>query len=125
MQSILSAPIEAGGERVGALNLYSSEPNAFGDTAEAAASPLARRAADVIAGSKVFEVSRKLVNDMEATLEARELIGQAKGILMTRHNVGPERAADLLRERSEQVGRGLGDVAEDLVRGRHHGGTGG
>ena len=50
-------------------------------------------------------------------MQARELVGQAKGILMTRHNLGPEQSSDLLLRRCEQVGRGLRDVAEDLIRG--------
>lgn len=117
--SILSSPLEAGDEVLGALNLYSFSAHAFDETSEDAALPLTREAARVIAGSRVYELTRKLAQDMEQALETRELIGQAMGVLMTRHNIGPKQASELLGRACEQEGRRVRDVAEDMVR-RHH-----
>lgn len=50
-----------------------------------------------------------------AAISTRDLIGQAKGILMERYKVDAERAFMLLSRVSQQSNRRLRDVAEELA----------
>ena len=52
---------------------------------------------------------------LEAALVTRDLIGQAKGILMARRNVDDEQAFALLQQASQHTNRRLRDVAEAIV----------
>ena len=49
-------------------------------------------------------------------LGSRDLIGQAKGILMERYKIGPERAFLVLTRVSQTSNRKLHDIATELVR---------
>jgi AmiR/NasT family two-component response regulator len=53
----------------------------------------------------------------EAALARRDIIGQAKGILMHRFTIGADRAFDLLVDMSQHENRKLAEVAADLVAG--------
>jgi AmiR/NasT family two-component response regulator len=54
-------------------------------------------------------------HSLQGAFGRRALIEQAKGVLMERHAIDPDRAFDLLRERSQNSGRKLIDVAEAIV----------
>ena len=51
------------------------------------------------------------VQGLEEALLSRDVIGQAKGILMERLHLTPEQAFDQLREASQQRNRKLRDIA--------------
>lgn len=92
----------------GALNLYAARPHVFdGDTADtgalfAAQAALALRGAQRAAG-------------LEVALENRDVIGQAKGILMERFRVRQSSAFAMLVESSQHTNMKLVDVASWLV----------
>jgi AmiR/NasT family two-component response regulator len=52
---------------------------------------------------------------LNQALESRDVIGQAKGILMERNRVTADEAFDMLRRASQQVNRKLRDLAEDIA----------
>ena len=54
-------------------------------------------------------------HSLQGAFGRRALIEQAKGVLMERHAIAADRAFDLLRERSQNTGRKLVDVAEAIV----------
>ena len=61
-------------------------------------------------------MSAELTNrHLQTALEHRDVIGQAKGILMARRAVTADEAFDLLRRASQHNGRKLRDVAADVV----------
>ena len=53
---------------------------------------------------------------LHRAMESRASIEQAKGILMQRHGITPDRAFDLLRRISMRYNVKLHDIAEGLVR---------
>lgn len=53
---------------------------------------------------------------LEAALASRDLIGQAKGIIMARKNLDDEGAFAVLKQASQHTNRRLRDVAEEVVR---------
>lgn len=96
------------GQDLGALNLLSREVDAFGDESEHVGLLLASHAAIAVADALRIEgVTRALGN--------RDVIGQAKGILMERFKVTPGRAFELLTQVSQDTNRKLVDVAEELT----------
>jgi transcriptional regulator with GAF, ATPase, and Fis domain len=92
----------------GALNLYASESGVFDEATADTGSLFATQAALVLHGAR-------RVHGMAGALASRDLIGQAKGVLIERMGVGPERAFALLVESSQQTNIKLVDVAAWLV----------
>jgi response regulator NasT len=54
-------------------------------------------------------------HSLQGAFGRRAVIEQAKGILMARHAINPDRAFDLLRDHSQHNGRKLVDVAQAVV----------
>ncbi len=107
--SMLSLQLYVEGDNLGALNLYSRTPNAFDDESEQVGLLFASHAAVAYAGV------RKEAQLAQA-LGSRDLIGQAKGILMERYKISPERAFLVLARVSQESNRKLHDVATELAR---------
>ena len=97
------------GDSLGALNLYASVPHAFDAEAEAVGQVFASHAAIALAGAEHEE-------NLRAGLDSRDLIGQAKGILMERFKVTGPAAFTMLVEVSNRTNRKLVDVAGELAR---------
>jgi GAF domain-containing protein len=107
--SMLSLQLYVEGDNLGALNLYSRRPNAFDDESEQVGLLFASHAAVAFAGV------RKEAQLAQA-VASRDLIGQAKGILMERYKISPERAFLVLTRISQGSNRKLHDIATELVR---------
>jgi hypothetical protein len=108
---MLSLQLYVEGDNLGALNLYSRPPNAFDDESEQVGLLFASHAAVAFAGvRKEAQLAKAVVS--------RDLIGQAKGILMERYNISPERAFLVLTRISQDNNRKLHDIATELVRER-------
>ena len=107
-RGMLSIQIWVEGDDLGALNLYSYEANAFTDESENIGLLVASHAAVAFAEA---EKSRQLVE----AVDSRDLIGQAKGILMERHKITGEQAFIVLSMASQRTNSRLWNVAEHLV----------
>ncbi|WP_170208532.1 GAF and ANTAR domain-containing protein [Micromonospora pisi] len=100
---------------LGVLSIYATTAGAFGQVAEATGSLLAAHAAVAIAAMSVqFE--------LRTALESRDLIGQAKGVLMERCGVTAEEAFKWLTVTSQRSNIKLRDVARELMTSRDSGG---
>ena len=99
----------------GSLNSYGVIPSAFNDTAQEIGFILAAHAS--VAARAVDERStvQSLDRDLQQALLSRDVIGQAKGILMERLEITPEDAFDLLRRSSQHLNVKLRDVARGLA----------
>jgi len=96
---------------LGALNLYSREADAFDDESEQVGLLFASHAAVALADARELE-------QLQQAVATRDLIGQAKGMLMERYDLDGERAFRVLTRASQNTQRKLRDVAEELVRTR-------
>jgi hypothetical protein len=107
-----SAAADSGG---GSLNFYGVIPHAFTDAAQEIGFILAAHAS--VAARAVDERStlQSLERDLQQALLSRDVIGQAKGILMERLKCTPEDAFDLLRRSSQRLNVKLRDVARGLA----------
>lgn len=108
VRSILGFRLFADEDTMGALNLYSSRPNAFDAQALATGSILAAHAAIAMSWAREREY-------MQAAIDTRDVIGQAKGLLMARRNVTGDAAFELLRDASQRLNVKLYHVAEQVI----------
>ena len=99
-----SAPIV-----LGALNLYALTPHAFSDEDALVAVLLASH------GAVVIDASARQAS-LRTAMESRDVIGQAKGILMERYRISDVAAFDRLRTASQNMNRRLRDIAEHLAQ---------
>ena len=95
-------------ENLGALNLYSSRPDVFTDESEHVGLLVAAHAAVAFAESRE-------VTQLNEAIASRDLIGQAKGILMERYKITGNQAFSMLSEISSRTNTKLIAVAEHLV----------
>lgn len=108
MASVLSFQLitQQGG---GALNLYGETAHCFDTTAQMLGALFADQAAVALAGARRS-------SDLNRALATRDVIGQAKGILMERFSVDDQRAFRMLVESSQQTNVKLRDVAAWVVQ---------
>ncbi|MHA7287748.1 GAF and ANTAR domain-containing protein [Arthrobacter sp. MDT3-44] len=107
-RGMLSIQIWVTGDDLGALNLYSYEANAFTDESENIGLLIASHAAVAFAEA---EESRQL----REAIDSRDLIGQAKGILMERHKIKGPQAFIALSEASQRTNTKLRTVVDHLI----------
>jgi len=93
---------------LGVLNLISDRAHAFTHDSEHTALLFAAHAAVALAGAQAQEQLRE-------AMTTRDLIGQAKGILMERYKLTGEQAFVLLVRASQTSNRKLHDIAEELA----------
>jgi ANTAR domain/GAF domain len=113
--SVLTHRLGSGHEIIGALNLYSSRVSAFDDIDVVALSLLADRAAFLLDVTKSHVDDLERIAQLEEAIKSRDMIGQAKGILMEREGCSADEAFDMLRTASQHLNRKLRAVAADLV----------
>ncbi len=96
------------GGQLGGLNLYARTPGAFDDESQEIGLMLASHAAVALAGAEHEE-------DLRIGMGSRDLIGQAKGILMERYQLTADQAFGVLRRVSQETNRKLADIAAELT----------
>ena len=100
---------------LGAFSLYSATPDAFSDDDQEFGSILAAYMSVAVATAyRRDELSRREAA-LHRGLSTRDVIGQAKGILMERQHLSAGDAFDLLRRASQRLNRKLTDVAQHLA----------
>ncbi|MGW0177946.1 GAF and ANTAR domain-containing protein [Nocardia sp. NPDC003345] len=105
--SMLSFQLYVVGDDLGALNLYAARPHSFGADSERIGLLFAAHAAVAMAAAQQ-------VSQLKRAIDTRDLIGQAKGILMERHKLTADQAFALLVRASQHTNTKLADIAEYL-----------
>ncbi|MDT7569857.1 MAG: hypothetical protein QOE05_31 [Actinomycetota bacterium] len=113
--SSLSTPIPLQQYANAALNMYGAETGAFDDEAIALAQSFASYAGVALANMHLYESTRTLAEQLQAAMESRAVIEQAKGVLMGQRRCTAEEAFDILVKLSQQSNRKLREVAQALV----------
>jgi GAF domain-containing protein len=116
--SSLSVPlaIDEAEQVSGALNLYARQPDAFDANSRSAAQSFAPYAAVAAGNMYAYQSARDMAGSLQAALESRAVIDQAKGILIERHKLTPDQAFQLLARASMNANLKVRDVADHLVR---------
>ena len=111
IRSLLNVRLYTSDETLGTLNLYSREPYKFDADDQAVAHVLARHAAVAIAATRKQE-------NLAQAADARNVIGQAQGILMERYGLTADQAFDVLTRYSQNTNTKLRHVAAGLISNR-------
>lgn len=109
-RALLSTELSLRGTRRVGMTLYADRPEVFDDTARTLAGLSAVQAALVVGGAD-------RAAHLQHAVESRDLIGQAKGILMERFAITADRAFDMLVRASQDTNLKLVDVARLLTEG--------
>ena len=115
VRSVLAVPLVANDRTIGALNLYSRSDDCYDETDEESARLFSAQAAVACANAEVYWRTYTLTEHLREALESRDVIGQAKGILMVRRGCTPEAAFEALRKVSQHRNIKLREVAEHVV----------
>jgi GAF domain-containing protein len=117
--SMMCFQLFVAGDQLGALNMYSRTRGAFDDESQDIGLLFASHAAVALAGAE-HEANLRI------GMGNRDVIGQAKGILMERHRLTAEQAFGVLPRVSQEMNRKLFDIARELtdtgavLEGRRH-----
>ncbi|MFK5691173.1 GAF and ANTAR domain-containing protein [Ornithinimicrobium sp. LYQ92] len=98
-------------EQLGALNIYSTDRDAFDEEAQELARLLAVHAALTVAAAQQ-------VQHLTIAIDRRTTIGKALGIIMVQHDLDDARAFAVLQRLSRHGNRKLYSIAEEVVRTR-------
>jgi ANTAR domain/GAF domain len=104
--------------RMGALNFYSYEAGGLDERDRDIALVLAAHAATALAATTACTAAELEAAQLRQAVNTRDVIGQAKGILMERRKVDADEAFDILRAASQSLNIKLAQVARTLVEHR-------
>lgn len=108
VRSIISFRLFGDSQNVGALNFYAEKPNAFDDDALEIGLLFATHAA------LAWNALRR-DRQFRSALASRDIIGQAKGILMERFKIDAVLAFQLLTRLSQESNTPVAEIAQRLV----------
>jgi GAF domain-containing protein len=115
VRAMLAVPLVATGTCLGTIKVYSAEPAAFDDRAGRLLQLFARQAAVLLANTQTLADARRTNLGLTDALENRNVIGQAKGILLAQGAVDDQAAFAILIAASQRTNTKLHTVARRLV----------
>ena len=115
VRSVLSAPLLAAGDSVGAMKVYSERPHNYGPHDEHVMRLLAAQAAILLANSQSLQEARRLSRQLTEALASRDAVAQATGVLLARGATSPQDAFATLAAAARQAERPVEDVARALL----------
>ncbi|MDD7920687.1 ANTAR domain-containing protein [Actinomycetospora callitridis] len=104
----MSTQLATGAGLRAALNLYSATPDAYDDNARTMAGLFGVQASLLLYGAETAA-------HLQRAVDSRDVIGQAKGILMERFKVDDEDAFNMLVKSSQDTNMKLTAVAHWLI----------
>jgi len=115
--SSLSIPlaVDQDAQVTGALNIYARRPDAFDEASRSVATRFAPYAAVAAGNLYAYQSARDMADNLQAALESRAVIDQAKGILIERYRLTADQAFQLLARTSMTTNRKVRDIAEHLL----------
>jgi GAF domain-containing protein len=114
----LSVPVELDGGVIGTLDIYVGQPRDWDPSEVAALQAYAGLVASLLMAAVTAQVKGRLADQLQAALEHRWLIEQAKGVIMGREELDAQAAFERLRRAARSSTRRLADVAKDVTGGQ-------
>jgi GAF domain-containing protein len=115
-RSVLSAPLVAGEDALGALKVYARHPSAYGDRETHLLTMFAAQAAILVDNMKSPDDAQRISRRLRENFRNRDAIALAKGIIMARDGTQEHMAFLILADRAQREHRSVLEVAERLVR---------
>jgi transcriptional regulator with GAF, ATPase, and Fis domain len=116
-ESVSAVPMRLRSEIVGALNLFSTRSTSLNQHDLAVAQALADIATIGILQQRAIHDSRAFSAQLEAALDSRIVIEQAKGIVAERNQVGVDEAFQQIRRFARNHNRLLSETARQIIAG--------
>ena len=117
VRSIHAIPMTIRVEQIGSLNVIAKEVLSLDAAQMATAQLLADVTVSYLGNSRAFQSQTKLAAQLQAALDSRVVIEQAKGKLSERRGTSVSDAFELMRRYARNNGLKLHDVAGAIVRG--------
>ena len=117
-EALLSAPLVAGGEVIGVLNVHHKEPHAHTPEEIGLLTFLGEQMGGAIVRSRLAEENLRLqqaAEEMKRRLEDRTLVERAKGILQERFHLSEQDAYLRLRNESRRLRRPMRELAQAVL----------
>jgi GAF domain-containing protein len=118
VEAVCAFPMRLRETRIGALNVFLSEPGELEPAVLDAGQALADVATIAILQARTLQDVTVLAGQLSHALESRVVIEQAKGMLAERLGVEPDEAFHRLRRHGRLRGLKLTDLAQQVVDGR-------
>jgi anti-anti-sigma factor len=115
IKAILSSPLRAFDQPVGALNIYSRTASTFEVKDQQVAASFAEKASVILCDAHVDVSDRQMAIRFQEALRSREVLSLAKGIIMERQGINEEVAFNSLLRHSVREGTTLRSRAEAIV----------
>lgn len=115
IKAVLSTPMLIGDRSIGAIKVYSQQPSVYDEHSEQVLGLLAQQSAILLANAQSYEDAHELATQLRDALASRDLIGQAKGVLIARGAPDEKTAFAMLITASQRSDMGVHDVARQLV----------
>jgi GAF domain-containing protein len=115
--SVSAVPMRLRSEVIGALNLFSTRSTALDEHDLAVAQAMADIATIGILQERAIHDSRAFSAQLEAALDSRIVIEQAKGIVAERNQVGVDEAFQQIRQFARNHNRLLSETARQIIAG--------
>ncbi len=115
VRSVLSTPLLAANESIGAMKVYCERPMNYGPHDEHVMRLLAAQAAILLANSQSLAEARRLSRQLTEALSSRDTIAQATGVLMAQGLPTRQAAFGALSAAARRADRPVEDVARALL----------
>jgi GAF domain-containing protein len=117
-RSVHAFPMRLREHTIGALNLFGSADSLFDDTEVRVVQALADVATIALMQERTIRRAEELTEQLQAALNSRIVIEQAKGAVAALAGITPDEAFSLLRSRARSGQRRLVDVARAVLEER-------
>jgi GAF domain-containing protein len=115
LRAMLSVPLVTSGTAIGAIKVYSGQPAAYNARAEHVLELFARQAAILLSNTQALADARRLSAQLTEALSSRDVVGQAKGVLMAQGAASDQAAFAMLVAASQRSNTKLTEVARRVV----------
>jgi GAF domain-containing protein len=114
--AVLGVPLRTDGTKLGAMDIYSNEARVWSPDEIQVAEVFAMMAtAYLLRTSELAEASQR-GEQLQAALDSRVVIEQAKGIVASTHKIGVDEAFNVLRAHARSNQKKMADVARAVVQ---------
>lgn len=115
--SVHAVPLRLRDEQIGGLNLFGTKRRRLRDADQKVAQALADVATIGILQQRSIHRAAQLADQLQAALDSRVVIEQAKGVIAQGGGLDMQRAYDALRGYARSHNRRISDVATEVVHG--------
>lgn len=108
-------PMPSHHRRIGALNLYRHDPHPWSTAELDIGQMLSNMASGYVLGQTELTASRTLAEQLQAALDSRIVIEQAKGVIASQRRISTDDAFDVIRQQARSTNTKLHEVCRDVV----------